>query len=283
MAPSSGKRVARTRLILTGPAVEAWRPATGLDGPPGTTGSPASGYALSPPARSPFWSTIVLAAGPESPQSSASSWGGMAICRPSGPGGWPGGCWTRSPPANGRANVPGKPCPSSRLALRGLYGGQSDRAQETDRNYRALVRRYLADWLARPLDAIARRDVEDRFNRITANHGWSQANLTLTLLRSVYRRPCVDLEAIITIRLTCGSPRACGCYRRVRCNISAPAECIVGPVFAPASRPRWQSRLNGMPSGSASVPACGSTKCCRCAGASRGHLGGGSRSASITP
>ena len=92
-------------------------------------------------------------------------------------------------------------------------------------NYRALVRRYLADWLARPLDAIARRDVEDRFNRITANHGWSQANLTLTLLRSVYRRPCVDLEGLhnpVDLWLAAGGRF----HRRVRRRISAPAEVL---------------------------------------------------------
>ena len=44
--------------------------------------------------------------------------------------------------------------------------------------------------------AIARRDVEARFNRITKDHGWSPANRAISLLRSVYRRPCVDLEGL---------------------------------------------------------------------------------------
>ncbi len=49
---------------------------------------------------------------------------------------------------------------------------------------------------ARPFDLIARRDVEARFNRITADHGWSPANRAMSLLRSIYPRPCVDGEGL---------------------------------------------------------------------------------------
>ena len=38
--------------------------------------------------------------------------------------------------------------------------------------------------------------MEARFNRITEDHGWSPANRAMSLLRSVYRRPCVDLEGL---------------------------------------------------------------------------------------
>ena len=66
----------------------------------------------------------------------------------------------------------------------------------TDKGYRELVELHLRDWLSRPLDAITRRDVEARFNHLTAYHGWSQANATIALLRWIYRRPCVDLEGL---------------------------------------------------------------------------------------
>ena len=71
-----------------------------------------------------------------------------------------------------------------------------NRARRTNELYRYEAKRYLGDWLSRPLDAIARRDVEGRFNRITEDHGWSPANRAISLLRSVYRRPCVDLDGL---------------------------------------------------------------------------------------
>ena len=67
-----------------------------------------------------------------------------------------------------------------------------NRSKRTDELYRYEANRYLGDWLNRPLDAISRRDVETRFNSITADHGWSPANRAISLLRSVYRRSCVD-------------------------------------------------------------------------------------------
>ena len=70
------------------------------------------------------------------------------------------------------------------------------RAASSNRMYRAEFGNYLGDWRMRPLDAIARRDVEDRFNRLTRDHGWSAANRAISLLRSVYRRPCVDLDGL---------------------------------------------------------------------------------------
>ena len=58
--------------------------------------------------------------------------------------------------------------------------------------YRRAVEHYLADWLSRPLDSIERREVEERFILLTENHGWAIANQAISLLRSIYRRPCVD-------------------------------------------------------------------------------------------
>ena len=68
----------------------------------------------------------------------------------------------------------------------------SNRTPTTDRGYRDFVERYLADRLGRPLDAIARRDVEARFNRITKQSCWATANRTISLLCSAYSRPSVD-------------------------------------------------------------------------------------------
>ena len=50
------------------------------------------------------------------------------------------------------------------------------RAASSNRMYRAEFANYLGDWRTRPLDAISRRDVEDRFIRLTRDHGWAGAN-----------------------------------------------------------------------------------------------------------
>ena len=76
-----------------------------------------------------------------------------------------------------------------------------NRAPTTDMGYRDFVERYLADWLGRPLDAIARRDVEARFNRITTQSGWATANRTISLLRSADSWPCVDYDGLRNLSL----------------------------------------------------------------------------------
>ena len=99
------------------------------------------------------------------------------------------------------------------------------RAASTDRAYRRYTSRYPGDRLGKPLDAITRRDVEARFNRITANHGWALANRSMSLLRSVYRRPCVDLEGLrnpVDQWLAAGGRF----HRKARRKISAPAEVL---------------------------------------------------------
>ena len=70
------------------------------------------------------------------------------------------------------------------------------RKARTNENYRDRFERPLGDWLSRPLDAIRRSDVVDRFNRVTQQHGWATANQCISLLRSVYHRPCVDHEGL---------------------------------------------------------------------------------------
>ena len=107
-----------------------------------------------------------------------------------------------------------------------------NRAARTVKLYRQNLRVNLGDWLARPLDAISRQDVEDRFNRITARHGWAAANQTISMLRSVYRRPCVDREGLrnpVELWLAAGGRF----NRQRRRRISAPAVVL----------PRWRAGI----------------------------------------
>ena len=86
--------------------------------------------------------------------------------------------------------------PPLRQAFEQYMRANPKRKASTNESYRDRFERPLANWLARPLDAITRSDVEDRFNRITEKHGWATANQCISLLRSVYRRPCVDIEGL---------------------------------------------------------------------------------------
>ena len=105
------------------------------------------------------------------------------------------------------------------------------RTVRTNKHYRNIFG-YLADWRMRPLDAIGRRDVEDRFNSLTRNHGWAPANMSISLLGSIYRRPCVDLEGL---RNPVELWRAGGgkYHPPKRRKISAPAEVL----------PRWKKGI----------------------------------------
>ena len=78
----------------------------------------------------------------------------------------------------------------------GTYLCGDGRFWKTNDLYRYKAERHLGDWFSRPLDAISRRDVETRFNGVTVDHGWSPANRAILLLRSVYRRSCVDHEGL---------------------------------------------------------------------------------------
>ena len=104
-----------------------------------------------------------------------------------------------------------------------------NRSESTNQLYRFEAQRYLGDWLSRPLDSITRRDVESRFNKLTTDHGWSPANRAMSLLRSVYRRPCVDVDGLrnpVDLWLAGGGRF----HRKARRKISAPAEVL----------PRWR-------------------------------------------
>ena len=126
-------------------------------------------------------------------------------------------------PAEERAEA--RAMPTLGDAFEDYMGANPNRSKRTDELYRYEAKRYLGDWLSRPLDAIARRDVEARFNRITEDHGWSPANRAMSLLRSVYRRPCVDLEGLrnpVDLWLSGGGKF----HRKVRRKISTPAEVL---------------------------------------------------------
>ena len=104
-----------------------------------------------------------------------------------------------------------------------------DRKEQTARFYRALMRNCFADWLARPLSIIARRDVEARFLQVSKRRGRTVGNHAISLLRSVYRRPCVDFDDLRNPveQWLAGGGRY---HRVVRRRISAPSEVL----------PRWR-------------------------------------------
>ena len=126
-------------------------------------------------------------------------------------------------PAEDRAEA--RAMPTLGDAFEDYMAVNPNRSRRTNELYRYEAKRYLGDWLTRPLDAITRRDVEGRFNRITEDHGWSPANRALSLLRSVYRRPCVDLDGLrnpVDLWLAGGGKF----HRKVRRRISTPAEVL---------------------------------------------------------
>ena len=99
------------------------------------------------------------------------------------------------------------------------------RRPRTILDYRRDCTRYLGDWFDRPLDAISRRDVEARFDRLSADCGWSTGNKVMSLLRSIYRRPCVDFEGLRNPvdQWLAGGGRF---NRKVRRKIPPPAEVL---------------------------------------------------------
>ena len=107
-----------------------------------------------------------------------------------------------------------------------------NRAPRTIETYRYEMKRYLGDWLSRPLDSIDTEDVRDRFERITDNHGWSAANRVISLLRSLYRKPCADIEALhnpVSLWLAEGGRF----HAKPRRKISTPADVL----------PRWRAGI----------------------------------------
>ena len=107
-----------------------------------------------------------------------------------------------------------------------------NRKVRTNEDYGKVFRRYLSDWATRALDGITRQDVEARFNSLTVESGWASANQAISLLRSVYRRPCVDIDGLrnpVDLWLAGGGKF----HRNVRRKISSPAEVL----------PRWRKGI----------------------------------------
>ena len=133
-------------------------------------------------------------------------------------------------PAQERAESRGMP--TLREAFDEYLTVNPNRKSSTEALYRGQMRYCLGDWLARPLDTITRREVEARFHLVSQRHGWSVANHIISLLRSVYRRPCVDHEKLrnpVELWLAGGGRY----HRAVRRRISNPAEVL----------PRWRAGI----------------------------------------
>ena len=154
-------------------------------------------------------------------------------------------------PAQERANRRGMPTFGE--AFDDYLAANPTRKASTEALYRGQMRYCLGDWLSRPLDTITRRDVEARFHRISERHGWAVGNHATSLLRSVYRRPCVDFEGLrkpVELWLAGG-----GRYNRTVRRASGPRRscCRAG---ARASKPRCWFRRRGTSSGWGCTPAC---------------------------
>ena len=133
-------------------------------------------------------------------------------------------------PAQERADSRG--LPTLREAFEEYLTANPNRKRTTEALYRSQMRYCLGDWLARPLHTITRRDVEARFHRLSQRNGWSVANHIIALLRSAYRRPCVDHPALrnpVDLWLAGGGRY----HRAVRRRISTPAETL----------PRWRAGI----------------------------------------
>ena len=133
-------------------------------------------------------------------------------------------------PAAERAEARGIPTLGEAFAE--YLGANPNRKESTERLYRGQMRYCFGDWAARPLDSISRRDVETRFHLISGRHGRATGNHAISLLRSVYRRPCVDFEGLrnpVELWIAGG-----GRYHpNVRRRISAPSEVL----------PRWRAGI----------------------------------------
>ena len=154
-------------------------------------------------------------------------------------------------PAQERADSRGMP--TLREAFAEYLAANPNRKPSTEKVYRSQMHSCLGDWQSRPLDTITRRDVEARFHRVSQRSGWAVANHIIALLRSVYRRPCVDHETLrnpVDLWLDGGGRY----HRAVRRRITTPAETlprwlagIEAEVIVPATRDIfWFGMYTGM-------------------------------------
>ena len=109
------------------------------------------------------------------------------------------------------------------------------RKPKTVELYGQNLRVCFGDWVKRPLDRIDRLDVEARFNRITERNGWATANQTVSMLRAIYRRSCIDHEQLrnpVELWIAGGGRFNANVRRR----ISSPAEVL----------PRWCAAVDAV-------------------------------------
>ena len=97
-------------------------------------------------------------------------------------------------PADERARA--RAMPTLEQAFEDYMKANPKLAPATVEIYRTDFRLRLGSLRARRLDKIGRRDVEELFNRISAECGWSLTNRSIKLLRSIYRRFCIDIEGL---------------------------------------------------------------------------------------
>ena len=97
-------------------------------------------------------------------------------------------------PADDRARA--RAMPTLEQAFEDYMKANPKLAPATVEIYRTDFRLRLGSLRARRLDKIERRDVEELFNRISAECGWSLTNRSIKLLRSIYRRFCIDIEGL---------------------------------------------------------------------------------------
>ena len=97
-------------------------------------------------------------------------------------------------PAAERARA--RAVPTLRQAFEEYLSAGPARKPGTFASYRLTVYRHLGSWLERPLDGIARKDVEHCFGRLSVEAGWVQANNAVKMLHALYRRQCVDVQGL---------------------------------------------------------------------------------------
>ena len=216
-------------------------------GSPGTTSSPVSAFASIPRGPKPFivnYPGTATAAGrhPTSGSSSAAT----VPSPPTGQGRWRTRSSARLPAGTIRPETAPRPaaCPRSMTRSNSTW-----RRTPTARSgpTSSTATRPTGIWAtgspARSTPS-ARADVEARFNSITADHGWSAANRAMSLLRSIYRRPCVDHDGLrnpVDLWLAGGGKF----HRKARRKISAPAEvlpCWRAGIEAEVNNPRHPRR-----------------------------------------
>ena len=226
MTGPSGKRVALNKLTLTRRSVEALKPAAGswiawddrLTGfgirvQPSGLKSFIVNYRAGDGGRKAPNRRVVLGRHGEIPVAQARQMARRTLAEAA----------RGEDPAGERAEA--RRMPVLERAFEDFMAANPKRAAGTDKLYREEFARHFADWRERPLDAISRRDVEALFNRLTEDSGWSPANRAISLLRSIYRRPCVDLDGLrnpVDLWLAGGGRY----HRNRRRKISTPAEVL---------------------------------------------------------